>query len=59
MPFHSEQFYGDIKIGDFTLGHRQMDEILEPAPIRLIPKQQLVKVLEQTNTDMFEKLTKH
>jgi len=33
MPFSTDAFYGDVQIGDFTLSHGQMDEILEPEPI--------------------------
>ena len=29
MPFMSELFYGNIKLGDFTLGKSQMEDLLE------------------------------
>ena len=29
MPFESETFYGTIKLGDFTLGKAQMDDLIE------------------------------
>ena len=50
MPFSTTAIYGDVRIGDYTLAHGQMDEILEPEPIIPLQKEQLVKVLGQDNT---------
>lgn len=46
MPITSEVFYGTVQIGHYRLTKDQMDEILEPAPIKNLPKEQLVNVLD-------------
>ena len=51
MPFATQIFYGDVQLGDFTLNHLQMDEILEPESYQPLPRIQFEKVLSQPRAD--------
>lgn len=51
MPFRTDVFYGEVQLGDFTLNHQQMNDILEPESWTALSKDQIKKVLKDPAAD--------
>ena len=51
MPFRTDVFYGEVQLGDFTLNHQQMNDILEPESWTALSKDQISKVLKMPDAE--------